>query len=92
MPRYVIERTVPGVHRLNADAMKNLAASSNKVLHEMSDVQWEHSYVGPDKLFCVYIADDVAAVEEHATEGGFPCNAVNHVGTIIDPTTAELVG
>ena len=89
MPRYVIERTVPGVHRLNADAMKNLAASSNKVLHEMSDVQWEHSYVGPDKLFCVYLAANEDLVHEHAKRGGFPVDRVTQIKSIIDPTTGE---
>ncbi len=89
MPRYVIERTVPGVHRLNADAMRNLAASSNKVLHEMSDVQWEHSYVAPDKLFCVYLAANEDLVREHAKRGGFPIDNVTQVKSIIDPTTGE---
>jgi len=89
MPRYVIERTVPGVHRLNADAMKNLAASSNKVLHEMSDVQWEHSYVGPDKLFCVYLAANEDLVHEHAKRGGFPVDNVTLIKSVIDPTTGE---
>ena len=89
MPRYVIERTVPGVHRLNADAMKNLAASSNKVLHEMSDVQWEHSYVAPDKLFCVYLAANEDLVREHAKRGGFPVDNVTQIKSVIDPTTGE---
>jgi len=89
MPRYVIERTVPGVHRLNADAMKNLAASSNKVLHEMSDVQWEHSYVAPDKLFCVYLAANEDLVREHAKRGGFPVDTVTQIKSVIDPTTGE---
>lgn len=89
MPRYVIERTVPGVHRLNADAMKNLAASSNKVLHEMSDVQWEHSYVAPDKLFCVYLAANEDLVREHAKRGGFPVDSVTQIKSVIDPTTGE---
>ena len=89
MPRYVIERTVPGVHRLNSDAMKNLAASSNKVLHEMSDVQWEHSYVAPDKLFCVYLAANEDLVREHAKRGGFPIDNVTQIKSVIDPTTGE---
>jgi hypothetical protein len=90
MPRFVIERTVPGVHRLNAEAMKNLAASSNKVLHEMGpDVQWEHSYVGPDKLFCVYLAANEDLVREHAKRGQFPIDTVTQIKGIIDPTTGE---
>lgn len=89
MPRFVIERTVPGVHRLNAESMKNLAASSNKVLSEMDDVQWEHSYVGPDKLFCVYLAANEELVREHAKRGGFPVDKVTQVKGVIDPTTGE---
>ena len=89
MPRFVIERTVPGVDRLNAESMKNLAASSNKVLSEMDDVQWEHSYVGPDKLFCVYLAANEDLVREHAKRGGFPVDKVTQVKGIIDPTTGE---
>lgn len=89
MPRFVIERTVPGVHRLNAESMKNLAASSNKVLSEMDDVQWEHSYVGPDKLFCVYLAANEELVREHAKRGGFPIDKVTQVKGVIDPTTGE---
>jgi len=89
MPRYVIERTVPGVHRLNDESMKNLAASSNKVLHEMSDVQWEHSYVAPDKLFCVYLAANEDLVREHAKRGGFPVDKVTQIKSVIDPTTGE---
>jgi len=90
MPRYVIERTVPGVHRLNAEAMKNLAARSNQVLHEMGpDVQWEHSYVAPDKLFCVYRAASEDLVREHAKRGPFPIDRVTQIKTVIDPTTGE---
>jgi hypothetical protein len=90
MPRYVIERTVPGVHRLNADAMKNLAARSNEVLSELAPrVQWEHSYVAPDKLFCVYLADSEEMVREHAKRGPFPIDKVTQIKTVIDPTTGE---
>jgi hypothetical protein len=90
MPRYVIERTVPGVHRLNAEAMKNLAARSNEVLNGLGpQVQWEHSYVAPDKLFCVYLAANEDLIREHAKRGPFPIDKVTQVKTVIDPTTGE---
>jgi hypothetical protein len=90
MPRYVIERTVPGVHRLNAESMKNLAARSNEVLNELGpQVQWEHSYVAPDKLFCVYLAANEELVREHAKRGPFPIDKVTQIKTVIDPTTGE---
>jgi hypothetical protein len=90
MPRYIIERNVPGVHRLNDEAMKNLAARSNEVLHEMGpDVQWIHSYVAPDKLFCVYLSPSEELIREHAKRGPFPIEKVSLVRTVIDPTTGE---
>ena len=92
MPKFVIERDLPGAGQLSADDLQSISQKSVEVLDGMAGrAQWLQTFVTDDKLFCVYIADDVAAVEEHAREGGFPCNQVNHVGTIIDPTTAELV-
>jgi hypothetical protein len=90
MPRYVIERTVPGVHRLNAESMKNLAARSNEVLNELGpQVQWERSYVAPDKLFCVYLAPSEDLIREHAKRGPFPIDKVTQIKAVIDPTTGE---
>lgn len=87
MPKYVIERELPGAETLNSDELQGISQKSNSVLDEMDDVQWLHSYVTTDKIFCVYIAPDVARVKEHATRGGFPANAVRQVSAVIDPTT-----
>ena len=90
MPKYVIERELPGAGQLSADELHAISGKSNAVLAGMNGrAQWLQSYVTDDKLFCVYIADDEAAVREHADTGGFPCNKVNRVGTIVDPTTGE---
>lgn len=87
MPKYVIERDLPGAGTLNQHELVGISEKSNSVLDEMDDVQWLHSYVTTDKIFCVYIAPDVARVKEHATRGGFPANAVCQVSAVIDPTT-----
>ena len=91
MPKYVIERDLPGAGKLTGDELQAISQKSVEVLDSMAGrAQWLQTYVTDDKLFCVYIADNEAAVEEHAKGGGFPCNAVRQVGTIIDPTTAEV--
>jgi hypothetical protein len=88
MPRYVIERDLPGAGNLSGDELLGISQKSNTVLEEMGgDVQWLHSYVTSDKIFCVYIAPDADRVREHATRGGFPANVVLEVSTVIDPTT-----
>jgi hypothetical protein len=88
MPKYVIERDLPGAGGLSGDALRGISEKSNAVLGEMGgDVQWLHSYVTGDKIFCVYIAPNEARVLEHATRGGFPANAVLQVSGVIDPTT-----
>ena len=90
MPKYVIERDLPGAGRLSSDELVAISVKSNEVLDAMAGrAQWLHTFVTDEKLFCVYIADDEDAVREHATAGGFPCTAVNRVGTVIDPTTPE---
>jgi hypothetical protein len=90
MPKYVIERDLPGAGKLSADELQGIAQKSVEVLDSMAGrAQWLESFVTDDKLFCVYIADNAATVEEHANGGGFPCNAVRRVRTMIDPTTAE---
>ncbi len=92
MPKFVIERPIPGVGNLSADELQGISQKSVEVLDSMAGrAQWLQSFVTDDKLFCVYIADDEAAVREHAQSGGFPCDAVNRVRTIIDPTTAEVM-
>ena len=88
MPKFVIERELPGAGSLSADDLCGISEKSNTVLGEMGgDVQWLHSYVTGDKIFCVYIAPDEERVLEHATRGGFPANAVCEVSSVIDPTT-----
>ena len=90
MPKYVIERDMPGADQLSPDDLQGISQKSNEVLDSMAGrAQWLQTYVTDDKLLCVYIADDAATVEEHAKAGGFPCTAVRRVRTIIDPTTAE---
>ena len=90
MPKYVIERDLPGAGSLTADELHSIAAKSNSVLADLAPrVQWQHSYVTADKIYCVYVAEDEAAVREHADGGGFPANAVNQVFTIIDPVSGE---
>jgi hypothetical protein len=90
MPKYVIERTLPGAGSLTVDELHAVSGKSNQVLSDMGGrAQWLQSYVTADKLYCVYIADDADAVREHANAGGFPCDSVNEVASIIDPTTGE---
>lgn len=90
MKRYVIERNVPGVGNLDGNQLKGVAETSNGALEKLGGkVQWEHSYVVDDKTFCVYLADDVAAVQEHAKLSGFPANKVTEVRAVIDPMSAS---
>jgi len=91
MPKFVIERTIPGAGNLTPAELQAISQKSCEVLDGMAGrAQWLQSYVTGDKIYCVYIADDEAAVREHADCGGFPADAVNRVATVIDPTTAEL--
>jgi len=90
MPKYVIEREIPGAGSLTAEQLKGISQKSCGVLNGMGpQIQWLHSYVTGDKIYCVYIAPNEALVREHATRGGFPANNVAEVKSIIDPTTAE---
>ena len=90
MPKYVIEREIPGAGKLTAEELKVISQTSCGVLDKMGPkIQWIHSYVTDDKLYCVYISPSEEMVREHATQGGFPANSVSPVSTIIDPTTAE---
>ncbi|WP_370325387.1 DUF4242 domain-containing protein [Euzebya sp.] len=91
MPKYVIERDLPGAGSLSADELRDIARTSNDVLKGMSTrAQWVQSYVTDDKIYCVYVAEDETAVRDHAAQGGFPCTAVSEVATIIDPVTADM--
>lgn len=90
MPKYVIERIVPGASQMSSSDIKALSLRSCKVLNQLGpQIQWVHSYVTDNKLYCIYIAENEELVHEHARLGGFPANHVSQVKTIIDPTTAE---
>jgi len=90
MPKYVIERTLQGAGKLAQAQLQQIAATSNGVLRELGpDIQWVHSYVTGDKIYCVYNAKNADIIREHAKRGGFPADVVVEVVTTIDPTTAE---
>ncbi|TWE11936.1 DUF4242 domain-containing protein [Rudaeicoccus suwonensis] len=89
MPRYVIERTLPGAGQLDDQQLHDISAKSNEVLDSMPDVTWVESYVSDDKLFCVYDSPDADSIREHAEQGGFPCDAVNEVRHTISPATGR---
>jgi hypothetical protein len=90
MPRFVIEREMPGAGKMSPVELRGASQTSCAVLADMGpSIQWDHSYVTDDKLYCVYIAPDAQAVRQHAARAGFPANSVAEVRTIIDPTTAE---
>jgi hypothetical protein len=90
MPKFVIERDIPGAGNLTADQLKGISQTSCGVLSNMGpQIQWVHSYVTDDKIYCIYNAPNEEMVREHATQGGFPANSIKKVSTIIDPVTAE---
>ncbi|NIV33153.1 MAG: DUF4242 domain-containing protein [Anaerolineae bacterium] len=90
MPKFVIEREVPGAGNLSDAELREISQRSVKVLNEMgTEIQWLQSYVTGDKIYCVYLAPDEATVREHAKRGGFPANRVSAVRRLIDATTAE---
>ncbi len=87
--RYVIEREIPAIGSFSGDQLKSASATSCDALRKLAPkVQWEHSYVTNDKTFCVYLAEDEAAVRKHAEVSGFPANRITKVISMIDPTTA----
>ena len=90
MPKYVIERDIPGAGNLSAAELKAISQKSCSVLDEMGpQIHWQQSYVTGDKVYCVYIAPNEDLVREHASRGGFPANRISEVTTVIDPVTAE---
>lgn len=90
MPKFVIEREIPGAGNLTGEELKAISQKSCGILNQLGpQIQWVQSYVTADKIYCVYIAPDKAAVMEHAKAGGFPANSIAEVKTIIDPTTGE---
>jgi Protein of unknown function (DUF4242) len=93
MPQFLIERQIPGAGKLSSDELKAISQKSCSVLRDMNQagkaVQWVHSYVTGDKIFCLYNGPDAKAIKEHATKGGFPANSVMEVKRTISPITAE---
>lgn len=90
MPKYVIERTVPGAGQMKPEELRGIASQSNDVLRDLGpDIQWVHSYVVDDKIFCVYNASGPDIIREHGRCGGFPVDAIHQIEATIDPTTAE---
>ncbi len=90
MPKYVIEREIPEVGKFSPEQLKAISQTSCGVLDKMgSEIQWVHSYVTENKIYCIYNATNKKIVLEHAEKGGFPANLVSEVSTIIDPITAE---
>ncbi|MCQ8180780.1 DUF4242 domain-containing protein [Methylomonas sp. SURF-1] len=90
MPKYIIERDIPGAGQLTQAELHGISQKSCGVLREMGPrIQWLHSYVTGDKVYCIYIADSEQAIREHAEQGGFPANRIEEIKTVIDPTTAD---
>ena len=90
MPKFVIEREIAGAGKLTPAELKSVSQTSCGVLNKLGPtIQWVHSYVTDDKVYCVYIAPSKQIIEEHARQGGFPANRISEVKTTIDPTTAE---
>jgi hypothetical protein len=91
MPKYVIEREIPGAGSLSAEELQGVSQTSCNVLNQLgTQIQWLQSYVTNDKIYCVYIAPNEEMIREHAERGGFPANSISEIKTIIDPTTAEV--
>jgi len=90
MPKYVIEREIPGAGKLTGEELKAISQKSCGVLQKMGpQIQWVESFVTDDKVYCVYVAPNVEAVRQHAQQGGFPANRISEVKQVIGPTTAE---
>ncbi len=90
MPKYVVEREIPGAGKLTPDQLQSASQKSCGTIKNLGpQIQWVHSYVTDDKLYCVYIAPNEAMILEHAKQSGFPANRISQVKTIIDPTTSE---
>jgi hypothetical protein len=90
MPKFVIEREIPNAGNLSDQELQAISQKSVNVLKDMGpEIQWDHSYVTGNKIYCVYVAPDEATIQEHARRGGFPANRISAVHRLIDPTTAE---
>ena len=90
MPKFVIERELPGAGQLTPEQLHGVSQTSCSVLKNLGpQIQWVHSYVTDNKIYCIYIAPNAEMIHEHAQQGGFPANSVSEIRTVIDPTTAE---
>jgi hypothetical protein len=90
MPKYVIERDIPGAGKLTAPELQGISQKSCGVLREMGpQIQWVQSYVTDDRIYCVYVAPNEETLRKHAQKGGFPANRISRIRTVIDPTTSE---
>jgi hypothetical protein len=90
MPKYVVERELPGAGQLSPQQLQAVSQTSCGVLRKLGpEIQWIHSYVTPEKIYCIYIAPNEALIREHASQGGFPTNRISEITSMIDPTTAE---
>ena len=90
MPKYVIEREISGAGNMTPQQLQAVSQTSCGVLRKLGpEIQWVHSYVTDDKIYCIYIAPDEKLIREHATQGGFPANRISEIKSIIDPTSAE---
>lgn len=93
MPKFVIERDLPGAGKLSATELQGVSEKSCAVLRNLGpEIQWVQSYVTDDKIYCVYIAPNEEIIREHARQGGFPANKISQVRSVIDPTSAEGAG
>jgi hypothetical protein len=90
MPKYVIERELPGAGQMSPQQLQAVSQTSCGVLRKLGpEIQWIHSYVTQEKIYCIYIAPNEALIREHASQGGFPTNRISEITSMIDPTTAE---
>jgi hypothetical protein len=90
MPKYVIEREIPGAGKLSGNELQGIAQKSCSVLRNLGpEIQWVESFVTADKVYCIYIAPNEQLIREHAQQGGFPANSISEVKKMIDPTTSE---
>lgn len=91
MPKFLIEREIPNAGSLSPEQLRGISQKSCSVLRRMGPkIQWVESYVTGDRVYCVYIAEDEAAIRDHAEQGGFPANRISEITSVIDPTTAEV--
>lgn len=90
MPKYVIERNIPGIHEKSAQEVQAISQKSCSVLANLGpQIQWVHSYVTEDKMYCVYVAPNAELIREHARQGGFPADRISEVARLVDPNTAK---